>query len=234
MENLFLVLLVTFLLPIAVLSSWTSIDRAVHSYHALFLVLTTGMLGVFMARDLVMFYFFWELVLIPMFLIIGVWGGPRRVYAGIKFFLYTFIGSLFMLVAILYIGFKTGDAMAAAGVQANDRPNFLFENAIAYLQGIRCDGRIGRHSPALLARAGYQDIALDFVTVDTLRVDRGTFAGIMRAWRDGYSEVLADASGRSAAEVTADFDTIIRAIETPPYYAVWHVPVVSGRKPGHD
>jgi NADH-quinone oxidoreductase subunit M len=128
-----LVLLVTFLLPIAVLSSWTSIDRAVHSYHALFLVLTTGMLGVFMARDLVMFYFFWELVLIPMFLIIGVWGGPRRVYAGTKFFLYTFIGSLFMLVAILFIGYRTGDAMLAAGVQAVDRPNFLFENAIEYL-----------------------------------------------------------------------------------------------------
>jgi NADH-quinone oxidoreductase subunit M len=131
--SLFLVLLVTFLLPIAVLSSWTSIDRAVHSYHALFLVLTTGMLGVFMARDLVMFYFFWELVLIPMFLIIGVWGGPRRVYAATKFFLYTFIGSLFMLVAILYIGFETGDALLAAGLQATDRPNFLFENAIAYL-----------------------------------------------------------------------------------------------------
>ncbi|HEU4632044.1 MAG TPA: NADH-quinone oxidoreductase subunit M [Gemmatimonadaceae bacterium] len=128
-----LVLMVTFLLPIAVLSSWTSIDRAVHSYHALFLVLTTGMIGVFLARDLVMFYFFWELVLIPMFLIIGVWGGPRRVYAGTKFFLYTFIGSLFMLVAILYIGYKTGDAMYAAGL-GPDRPNFLFENAIAYLR----------------------------------------------------------------------------------------------------
>ncbi|HEX5581744.1 MAG TPA: NADH-quinone oxidoreductase subunit M [Gemmatimonadaceae bacterium] len=129
-----LVLLVTFLLPIAVLSSWTSIDRAVHSYHALFLVLTTGMLGVFLARDLVMFYFFWELVLIPMYLIIGVWGGPRRVYAATKFFLYTFIGSLFMLVAILYIGFETGDAMYAAGVAPTDHPNFLFENAMTYLR----------------------------------------------------------------------------------------------------
>jgi NADH-quinone oxidoreductase subunit M len=132
--SLFLVMMVTFLLPIAVLSSWTSIDRAVHSYHALFLVLTTGMLGVFLARDLVMFYFFWELVLIPMYLIIGVWGGPRRVYAGTKFFLYTFIGSLFMLVAILYIGFETGDAMFAAGAAPTDHPNFLFENAMAYLR----------------------------------------------------------------------------------------------------
>ena len=134
-----LVLLVTFLLPIAVLSSWTSIDRAVHSYHALFLVLTTGMLGVFMARDLVMFYFFWELVLVPMFLIIGVWGGPRRVYAGTKFFLYTFIGSLFMLVAILYIGYKTGDAMYAQGLLAVDRPSFLFEDAMAHLRLTRTE-----------------------------------------------------------------------------------------------
>ena len=130
--SLFLVLMVTFLLPIAVLSSWTSIERAVHSYHALFLVLTTGMIGVFLARDLVMFYFFWELVLIPMYLIIGVWGGPRRLYAGTKFFLYTFIGSLFMLVAIVYIGYKTGEAMAPGA--ASFRPNFLFENVMQYLQ----------------------------------------------------------------------------------------------------
>ncbi len=59
---------------------------------------------------------------------------------------------------------------------------------------------------------------------------RDTFAGILRAWRDGYSQVLAEASGRTKAEVEADFDTIIGSIETPPYYAVWHVPVVSGRK----
>jgi len=112
-----------------------------------------------------------------------------------------------------------------------DPDRFWNENAVAYLHGIGCDGRVGRHSPALLEKAGYQRIAMDFVTVDTLRVERGTFAGIMRAWRDGYSQVLAEASGRSVSEVAADFDTIIMAVETPPYYAVWHVPVVSGRKP---
>jgi SAM-dependent methyltransferase len=112
-----------------------------------------------------------------------------------------------------------------------DPDRFWNQNAVAYLHGIGCDGRVGRHSPALLAQAGYQRIAMDFITVDTLRVERGTFAGIMRAWRDGYSQVLADASGRSVADVTADFDTIIMAVETPPYYAVWHVPVVSGQKP---
>lgn len=112
-----------------------------------------------------------------------------------------------------------------------DPDRFWNENAIAYLHGIGCDGRIGRHSPALLDQSGYQDITLDFITVDTLRVDRGTFAGIMRAWRDGYSQVLAEASGRAIDRVADDFNTIIASIETPPYYAVWHVPVVSGRKP---
>ncbi|HJW47009.1 MAG TPA: methyltransferase domain-containing protein [Lysobacter sp.] len=112
-----------------------------------------------------------------------------------------------------------------------DPDRFWNANAVAYLHSIGCDGRIGRHSPALLERAGYQWIALDYVIVDTLRVDRTTFAGIMRAWRDGYSEVLAEASGRSVEEVTADFNTIVDSIETPPYYAVWHVPVVSGQKP---
>ena len=111
-----------------------------------------------------------------------------------------------------------------------DPDRFWNENAVAYLRNIGCDGRIGRHSPALLLQAGYQRIALDFITVDTLRVERATFAGIMHAWRDGYSQVLAEASGRSAAEVAADFDTMIMAIETPPYYVVWHVPVVSGQK----
>ncbi|GAB3383354.1 class I SAM-dependent methyltransferase [Lysobacter fragariae] len=111
-----------------------------------------------------------------------------------------------------------------------DPDRFWNQNAIAYLQGIGCDGRIGRHSPALLERSGYARVALDFVTVDTLRVPRATFGGIMRAWRDGYSGVLAEASNRSIEEVAADFDTIIDAIETPPYYAVWHVPVVSGQR----
>ncbi len=86
-----------------------------------------------------------------------------------------------------------------------DPDRFWNANAVAYLRSIGCDGRIGRHSPALLERAGYQGIALDYVIVDTLRVDRATFAGIMRAWRDGYSEVLAEASGRSVEEVDSRF-----------------------------
>jgi SAM-dependent methyltransferase len=112
-----------------------------------------------------------------------------------------------------------------------DPDHFWNANAIPFLQGIGCDGRIGRHSPPLLATSGYLDIAMDYVIVDTLRVPRDTFAGIIGAWRDGYAQPLADASGRALQAVTADFDAMIAAIRTPPSYAVWHVPVVSGRKP---
>ena len=119
--------------------------------------------------------------------------------------------------------------MPASDVFDPDR--FWNANAVAFLHGIGCDGRVGRHSPALLATAGYEDIAMDFLTVDTLRVPRATFAGILKAWRDGYVEVLAGASARTVAEVRADFERMITAIETPPQYVVWHVPVVSAHKP---
>jgi SAM-dependent methyltransferase len=108
---------------------------------------------------------------------------------------------------------------------------FWNRNAVAYLDSIGCDGRVGRHSPTLLEEAGYRDIALDFLTVDTLRVPRTIFGGILRAWRDGYTGVLAQASGRDEARVRRDFDSIIHAVETPPLYAVWHVPVLGARKP---
>jgi len=103
-----LILLTTCLMPLTVLGSWTSIREKPHAFYALMLVLTTGMLGVFMSLDLVLFYVFWELMLVPMYLIIGVWGGKRRLYASLKFFLFTMLGSLVMLVAIVYIGIKTG------------------------------------------------------------------------------------------------------------------------------
>jgi SAM-dependent methyltransferase len=112
-----------------------------------------------------------------------------------------------------------------------DPDRFWNGNAIAFLSSIGCDGRIGRHSPALLQQAGYVDVAMDYVIVDTLRVARETFAGIIGAWRDGYTQVLATATGREPGAVERDFDTMITAIETPPAYVVWHVPIVSGRRP---
>lgn len=117
-------------------------------------------------------------------------------------------------------------------VQGFDPDRFWNQNAVAFLASIHCDGRIGRHSPPLVEAMGYVDLAMDYITVDTLRVSRATFAGIIGAWRDGYSDVLAGASGRSGDAVRADFNAMISAIETPPYYAAWHVPIVSGRKPG--
>jgi ubiquinone/menaquinone biosynthesis C-methylase UbiE len=116
--------------------------------------------------------------------------------------------------------------------QAFDPDRFWTQDALGFLQGIGCDGRVGRHTPALLAQAGYVDIAMDYVTVDTLRVPRATFAGILKAWRDGYVEPLATATGRDAAAVRADFERMIAAIETPPQYVVWQVPVASACKPG--
>jgi NADH-quinone oxidoreductase subunit M len=101
--SLFLVLLTAFLMPVTILSSWRSVTDRVREYHVLFLLLETGMLGAFAALDLVLFYMFWELTLIPMALLIGVFGGERRIYASVKFFIYTAVGSLLMLVAILVL-----------------------------------------------------------------------------------------------------------------------------------
>jgi NADH-quinone oxidoreductase subunit M len=101
--SLMMVLLTTFIMPLAVLGGWTSIRAKTHTYYALLLVLTTGMIGVFVARDLLLFYVMWEVMLVPMYFIIGIWGGERRLYASLKFFIYTFVGSLLMLVAILYL-----------------------------------------------------------------------------------------------------------------------------------
>ena len=95
------VILTTFLMPICILASWNSIQTRVKEYMIAFLLLESLMIGVFVALDLVLFYLFFEGGLIPMFLIIGIWGGARRVYASFKFFLYTLLGSLFMLLAIL-------------------------------------------------------------------------------------------------------------------------------------
>ena len=99
--SVYLVLLTTMLSPLVVLSAFRAVEEKVREFHILLLVLQTGMLGAFLALDLFLFYIFWELMLIPMYLLIGVWGGQRRVYAAIKFVLYTIVGSLLMLVAIL-------------------------------------------------------------------------------------------------------------------------------------
>jgi NADH-quinone oxidoreductase subunit M len=120
---LMMVLLTTFIMLLTAVGSWTSIRRKVAAYYALMLMLTTGMLGVFMALDLFLFYAMWEVMLIPMYFIIGIWGGQRRVYASLKFFVYTFLGSLLMLVGIIYLGLA---AQNGSGV-----PNFSYDAVLA-------------------------------------------------------------------------------------------------------
>src|SRR5581483_8629252 len=95
--SLFLVLLTTVLTPVVVLASWGDVHRRVKEFFVFLLVLETGMLGTFLATDLLLFYVFWEIMLVPMYFLIGVWGGPRRIYAAVKFVLFTLVGSLLML-----------------------------------------------------------------------------------------------------------------------------------------
>src|SRR5438094_5192316 len=101
--SLFLVLLTTFLVPLSVLGSYSYITTRERAFYALMLVLTSGMIGALVSLDLFLFYVMWEVMLIPMYFIIGVWGGENRIYAAIKFFIYTMFGSLLMLVAILVL-----------------------------------------------------------------------------------------------------------------------------------
>jgi NADH-quinone oxidoreductase subunit M len=103
--SLWLVLLTTLLVPIAILSSWTAIAKRQLAYYVFILILTSAMVGVFVSLDLLLFYLFFEASLVPMFLLIGIWGGERRIYAAVKFFIYTAVGSLLMLVAIIGLYF---------------------------------------------------------------------------------------------------------------------------------
>jgi NADH-quinone oxidoreductase subunit M len=105
-----LILLTTFITPLVIIASWTVIEKKPAQYYASFLILEGLMIGVFAALDALLFYVFWEAMLIPMFIIIGVWGGPRRVYATIKFFLYTFLGSVLMLVSLIYLYLQSCEA----------------------------------------------------------------------------------------------------------------------------
>ncbi|HEY5669815.1 MAG TPA: proton-conducting transporter membrane subunit, partial [Anaerolineales bacterium] len=122
--SILLVLLTTFLTPISILSTWTAVEERVKDFMVFFLLLEVGMVGVFLAQDLFLFYVFWEFTLVPMYFLIGVWGGPRRMYAAVKFFLYTMAGSILMLLAILWLGIQGGsfsvpELIARGGIPAN-------------------------------------------------------------------------------------------------------------------
>lgn len=111
--SLILILLTTFLTPLTLLSTWKAIEKNVKMFTFSMLLLEAGMLGVFISLDLFLFYIFWEAMLIPMYFIIGIWGGERRIYASIKFFLYTMLGSLLMLVAIIWLAVYASNQFGA-------------------------------------------------------------------------------------------------------------------------
>src|SRR5690606_21785993 len=103
-----MIILTTFSIVLVVLAGWEVITDRPWAYYAAFLIMEGIMNGVFAAMDAILFYVFWEAMLVPMFLIIGIWGGPNRIYATIKFFLYTFLGSVLMLIALLYLRWQSG------------------------------------------------------------------------------------------------------------------------------
>ncbi|MFH1844516.1 MAG: NADH-quinone oxidoreductase subunit M [bacterium] len=120
--SLVLVMLTTFLGPLVVLSTWRAVTERVSEFMAFLLLLQTAMIGTFFARDMLLFYIFWEAMLIPMYFLIGIWGGQRRIYATVKFFIFTMVGSVFMLVGILYCYFKAGSMDLAAFMQLQLSP----------------------------------------------------------------------------------------------------------------
>jgi len=128
--SILLVLLTAFLSPISILSTWTAVEERVKEFMIFFLLLEVGMMGVFLAQDLFLFYIFWEFTLVPMYFLIGIWGGPRRIYSAVKFFLYTMAGSILMLLAILWLGikgqtFSVPDLIAQGGIDVRTQW-FLF------------------------------------------------------------------------------------------------------------
>src|SRR5678809_288302 len=126
--SLTMVLLTTLLMPLCVLGSWNYITQRERGYYAMLLTLLTGVLGVFLATDLFLFYVFWEVMLIPMYFIIGMWGGKNRLYAAIKFFVFTMAGSLLMLVAILVLAWSVAGRTGTL--------SFAYEHLLANSQAV--------------------------------------------------------------------------------------------------
>jgi len=117
--SILLVLLTTLLMPIGILSTWSAVEERVKEFMVFFLLLEVGMVGVFLALDLFLFYIFWEFTLVPMYFLIGIWGGTRRMYAAVKFFLYTMAGSILMLLAIVWLGLDQGTFSVPALLQGS-------------------------------------------------------------------------------------------------------------------
>lgn len=149
--SLLLVMLTTFISPIAILSSFESITKKQKTYYAMMLLLQFAMTGVFVSTDLFLFYIFWELILIPMYFLIGIWGGKNRVYAAVKFFIFTVVGSLFMLVAIVWTAHYVGNYVASL-----DPSVFVEKTSAAFASG---------HAEASLTRIQKAMFTTDFAVL---------------------------------------------------------------------
>ncbi len=192
--SLWLVLLTTLLMPIAILSSWTAIQKRQLSYYMFLLLLLSAMIGVFVSLDLLLFYLFFEASLVPMFFLIGIWGGERRIYAAVKFFIYTAVGSLLMLVAIiaLYYMFGTFDyttilASLSGGQILGERAEFWLFLAFAFAFCIKVplfplhtwlpDAHTEAPTAGSVILAG---VLLKMGTYGLLRFNLGLFPGMAR------------------------------------------------------
>ena len=160
--SLWLVILTTFLTPLCLLGSWSSIEKRVREFVVFMLLLEAGMIGVFVALDLFLFYVFWEAMLIPMYFLIGIWGHERRIYAAVKFFLYTFAGSVLMLVAFLVLYKNAGlghlrhpDARGGAGRPRARRPGSSWPAPSPSRSRCRC----GRSTPGCPTRTSRRPTA---------------------------------------------------------------------------
>ena len=222
--SLWLVLLTTLLMPISVLSSWTAISKRPLAYYAFLLILESAMIGVFVSLDLLLFYLFFEASLVPMFFLIGIWGGERRVYAAIKFFIYTNVGSLLMLVAIiaLYFTYHTFDyptllvALRANPLAAQAQTMLFLAFAIAFCIKVPLfpfhtwlpDAHTEAPTAGSVILAG---ILLKMGTYGLLRFNIGLFPDAARAWAP-YIIVLAVIGiiyGALVAMVQPDFKRLV-------------------------
>ena len=146
--SLLLVLLTTFLMPLVFLSATSGIERRVKEFVALTLLLETAMLGTFLALDLFLFYVFWELMLVPMYFLIGIWGGPRRIYAAVKFFLYTMAGSVLMLLAIIGLYFLSDPGGTGSTVGAGAGAGRTFDLLTILERPVPASGSPGSSAPS--------------------------------------------------------------------------------------
>ena len=229
------VLLTTFLMPFAILASWESVEKRVKEYMIAFLVLETLMIGVFCALDLVLFYLFFEGGLIPMFLIIGIWGGKRRVYASFKFFLYTLVGSLLMLIAILAMYGHAGTTDIAVLLKTDFPKDMQFWLWLAFFASFAVK------MPMWPVHTWLPDAHVEAPTGGWVNMVRGLAARaeVPRLLQDALNKLAADNDRWAYTQTLVEKDdkgkvkqeTVVRFDPSQPYAQQYRVLKVDGKEP---